>query len=161
MIVKRLEDLLGTDAEVDAGNWVSRRFLLKKDGMGFSMHDTLIRAGTETFIWYAHHLEAVYVVAGEGEIELCGTKEVHALRPGTLYALDGHEKHLLRAHAGADMRCVCVFNPPLTGLEVHDADGIYPIVSDEPGAIAAAGNARTAPRPDALRTEGKDESCMR
>jgi L-ectoine synthase len=128
MIVKRLEEIAGTDQEVDAGNWTSRRFLLRRDGMGFSMHDTLIRAGTETFIWYANHLEAVYCVEGEGEVELVETGEVFPIRPGTLYALDGHEKHLLRGRT--DMRMVCVFNPPLTGKEVHDTDGVYPLVEE-------------------------------
>jgi L-ectoine synthase len=128
MIVKRLEDIAGTDQEVDAGNWTSRRFLLRRDGMGFSMHDTLIRAGTETFIWYAHHLEAVYCVEGEGEVELVESGEVFPIRAGTLYALDGHEKHLLRGRT--DMRMVCVFNPPLTGKEVHDTDGVYPLIEE-------------------------------
>jgi L-ectoine synthase len=41
---------------------VSRRFLLRKDGMGFSMHETILRAGTETHMWYANHLEAVYCI---------------------------------------------------------------------------------------------------
>lgn len=129
MIVKKLDDLLGTPAEVDDGNWVSRRFLLKRDGMGFSMHDTLIREGTETFIWYANHLEAVYCIEGEGEVELLDTGEKIPLSPGTLYALNGNEKHYLRARK--TMRMVCVFNPPLTGLEVHDADGIYPLIEDD------------------------------
>jgi L-ectoine synthase len=136
MIVKRLEDIAGTDQEVDAGNWTSRRFLLRRDGMGFSMHDTVIRAGTETFIWYANHLEAVYCVQGEGEIELLETKEVFPIRPGTLYALDGHEKHLLRGHT--EMRMVCVFNPPLTGKEVHDTDGVYPLIEEPPIEARAA-----------------------
>jgi len=136
MIVRRLEDIAGTEQEVDAGNWTSRRFLLRRDGMGFSMHDTVIRAGTETFIWYANHLEAVYCVAGEGEIELVDTGTVFPIRPGTLYALDGHEKHLLRGRT--EMRMVCVFNPPLTGQEVHDADGVYPLVEETPVEAQAA-----------------------
>lgn len=136
MIVKRLEDIAGTDQEVDAGNWTSRRFLLRRDGMGFSMHDTVIRAGTETFIWYANHLEAVYCLDGEGEVELVETGEVFPIRPGTLYALDGHEKHLLRGHT--EMRMICVFNPPLTGKEVHDTDGVYPLVEETPVEARAA-----------------------
>lgn len=136
MIVKRLEEVVGTEQEVDAGNWKSRRFLLRKDGMGFSMHDTVVRAGTETFIWYAHHLEAVYCVEGEGEVELVDSGEVFPIHPGTLYALDGHEKHLLRGHT--EMRLVCVFNPPLTGKEVHDADGVYPLIEEAPAGASAA-----------------------
>jgi L-ectoine synthase len=128
MIVRKLEALLGTDREVDVANWTSRRFLLKNDGMGFSMHDTIIKAGTETFIWYAHHLEAVYCIEGTGEVELVDSGKVYAIEPGTIYALDGHEKHLLRAHT--QMRMVCVFNPALTGQEVHDEEGVYPLVAD-------------------------------
>lgn len=128
MIVRKLEELLGTDREVDVANWTSRRFLLKDDGMGFSMHDTVIKEGTETFIWYAHHLEAVYCIEGRGEVETVDSGEVHPIEAGTIYALDGHEKHYLRAHT--QMRMVCVFNPPLTGKEVHDEKGVYPLVAD-------------------------------
>ena len=131
MIVKSLEDILGTDAEVKAetGTWTSRRLLLRKDGMGFSMHDTLIHAGTETYIWYANHLEAVYCVGGEGEIEVIDTGKVYPLKDGTIYALDKHEKHWLRAKT--ELRMICVFNPALTGREDHDENGVYPLLEDE------------------------------
>ena len=126
MIVKNLyDDVVGTDADVDAAQWNSRRLLLAKDGMGFSFHDTTIFAGTTTLIWYKNHLEAVYCVAGEGELEVIETGEIFKIKDGTMYALNGHEKHYLRAFS--DMRMVCVFNPPLTGKEVHDEDGVYPL----------------------------------
>ena len=66
MIVRTLQEILGTDYEVHApnGNWTSRRLALKADGIRFSLHDTLIHAGTETYLWYKHHLEAVYCVEG-------------------------------------------------------------------------------------------------
>jgi len=124
MIVKHLYDVVGTADDVDTPTWNSRRLLLKKDGMGFSMHDTLIKTGTETLIWYQHHVEAVYCIEGEGEIEVIGGK-TYPIRPGTLYALNGHEKHLLRATH--QMRMICVFNPPVTGTEVHDENGVYPV----------------------------------
>jgi L-ectoine synthase len=127
MIVKHLEDIIRTEDDVDTPTWNARRLLLKKDGMGFSLHDTVIKAGTETMIWYKNHLEAVYCIEGEGEIEVAGG-ETYPIRPGTLYALDGHEKHYLRAYSGGPMRMVCVFNPPLTGREVHDEEGAYPLV---------------------------------
>ncbi|MDQ0337490.1 L-ectoine synthase [Caldalkalibacillus uzonensis] len=135
MIVKRLEDIIGTDQEVSTDNWISRRLLLRKDGMGFSLHDTIIKKGTETFIWYKNHLEAVYCIEGEGEVEVLDdngekTGEIYPIMPGTVYALDGHEKHLLRATT-ADMRMVCVFNPPVTGKEVHDENGVYPLIEED------------------------------
>lgn len=128
MIVKKLEDILGTEHEVKGGNWTSRRLILSDAGMGFSMHDTLIHAGTETLIWYKNHLEAVYCIAGKGEIEVLPDGPTYAIEPGTLYALDGNEKHLLRAEE--EMRMICTFNPPLSGLEVHDEDGVYPAAAE-------------------------------
>ncbi|HZG80711.1 MAG TPA: ectoine synthase [Brevibacillus sp.] len=125
MIVKHLEDLIGTKDDIDTPTWASRRFLLQHDQMGFSLHDTIIKAGTETYIWYKNHLEAVYCIEGEGEIEVVGG-ETYQIRPGMMYALSGHEKHYLRAHS--QMRMVCVFNPPLTGREVHDEEGVYPLL---------------------------------
>lgn len=129
MIVRHLEDLRGSDREVEAPNWVSRRLLLARDGMGFSMHDTVLAAGTETEMEYKHHVEAVYCIEGEGEIQLLPAGPTHPIRPGTLYALDGHERHVLRAKS--QFRMVCVFNPPCTGREVHGPDGAYPLLTEE------------------------------
>jgi L-ectoine synthase len=128
VIVRTLEEVAGTDREVDAGNWVSRRLLLAGDRMGFSLHDTVIRAGTETPMCYRHHLEAVYCIEGHGSVEVVATGEVVPIVAGTVYALDAHDAHVLRAES--DMRMVCVFNPPLTGREVHDATGAYPPAAD-------------------------------
>ena len=133
MIVRHLEEAERTERRVTAANWESTRLLLKADGMGFSLHVTTIRAGTATPMCYRHHLEAVFCVEGEGQVETeDGT--VHPLRPGTLYALDRHDRHVLRATTR--MRMVCVFNPPLLGKEVHDPDGAYPTTAEEiaPGA---------------------------
>ncbi len=131
MIVRKLDELeaKGNVVEPESGNWVSRRFLLKSDGMGFSFHDTIIRAGTETYIWYKNHLEAVYCVEGRGEIEDLTNGVTHQIEDGTMYALNGHEKHNLRAFE--DMRLICAFNPPLTGREVHNEEGYYPLIEDE------------------------------
>lgn len=126
MIVKHLEEIVDTKDDIDTTTWNSRRLLLTKDGMGFSLNDTLIKAGTETLIWYKNHVEAVYCIEGEGEIEVVGG-ETYPISPGMMYALDGHEKHYLRARS--QMRMVCVFNPPLTGGEVHDEEGTYPLLA--------------------------------
>jgi len=131
MIVRNLDDITGTENDVDVKNWRSRRLLLKKDGMGFSLHDTVIRAGTETTIWYRNHLEAVYCIEGEGEIELAAGGSVYPVKAGVMYALSGHEKHYLRART--DMRMICVFNPPCTGREIHDETGCYPLIEDNSG----------------------------
>ena len=59
MIVRSLADVGGSDRDVVAPTWRSRRLLLARDGPAFSLHDTIIHAGTETTMWYRHHVEAV------------------------------------------------------------------------------------------------------
>jgi L-ectoine synthase len=125
MIVKHLDDILGTAADVDTSGWNSRRLIYKEAGMGYSVNDTIIKAGAELEMEYKNHLETVYCIEGQGEITDLATGQTHAIRPGTLYALNQHDRHVLRANQGTHMRMVCVFNPPLTGREVHDATGAY------------------------------------
>ncbi|NES42426.1 ectoine synthase, partial [Moorena sp. SIO2C4] len=124
MILRRLQEIIGTEHEVFAENknWVSRQLLLKEDQMGFSLHDTIIFAKTETPIWSKNHVEALYCVEGEGEIEVIESGNIYKLTPGTLYALNLHEEHYLRA--SKDMRIICVFNPPLSSPEVHLPNGL-------------------------------------
>lgn len=129
MIVRDVEQIIGTGREVAGEGWVSRRLLLKKDGMGFSFHETIIPAGTEHFFWYKNHLEAVYCVAGNGTIEDLATGKVHQIRDGVLYALNNHDRHILRGGT-EDMRLICAFNPPVTGRETHDRDGSYELVEE-------------------------------
>ncbi len=123
MIVRHLEDILETDRDVRGPVWASRRFLLAEDGVGFTITETTTEAGSEQILWYKHHVEANYVVEGEGEVENLATGEVFPLRPGTMYALDKHEEHRLKSFTG--LRIVCVFSPALTGRETHDKDGSY------------------------------------
>jgi L-ectoine synthase len=128
VIVRTLAEIKGTDRDVQAETWNSQRLLLARDGQSFSMHETILYAGTETTMWYANHIEAVYCVGGEGELVNDETGETHQLRDGTLYLLDGHEHH--RVRATTDLRMVCVFTPPVTGREVHDETGAYPLITE-------------------------------
>lgn len=128
MIIRRLNELAGTERDVQDENWSSRRLLLKQDGMGFSMHDTILHAGTETPMWYRNHVEAVYCIRGKGELLDLEDGAAHPIEPGTLYALNDHDKHVLRANT--ELRMICVFNPPLHGPETHDEDGAYPLLDD-------------------------------
>ncbi len=130
MIVRTLEEARQSDRRVATSNWESIRLSLKDDGMGFSFHITTIYGGTETLIWYQNHLETVYCMEGEGEVETLADGTIHPIKPGTVYILDQHDKHLLRAKEGADLKLACVFNPPLVGDEVHNEDGVYPASAD-------------------------------
>lgn len=124
MIVRRLSEIEGTERDVDAPTWRSRRLMLADDGQRFSLHDTIIKAGTTTEMWYQHHIEAVYCIEGEGVLIDRETGEEHRLEPGTMYLLDQHDRHTVRAES--QLRMVCVFDPPVTGQEVHDETGAYP-----------------------------------
>ncbi|PAV25061.1 ectoine synthase [Tamilnaduibacter salinus] len=130
MKIVDVNKIIGTDQDVHGPGWNSRRMLLKKDGMGFSMHETIIPAGAELNLWYKNHLEAVYCVAGNGSIEDKATGEVHEIYDGILYALDNNDRHTLRGGT-EDMRLICTFNPPVSGRETHDEDGSYNIPDDE------------------------------
>lgn len=126
MIVRTLKDAENSDRRVVTRTWESTRMLLQEDNMGFSFHITTIYANTETHIWYQNHLESVYCISGNGEIETLADGKVYPIEAGTLYILDQHDEHVLRG-GSEDMKMACVFNPPLKGKEVHDENGVYPL----------------------------------
>jgi L-ectoine synthase len=125
MIVRTLDNAENSNRRITADNWESTRMILKEDNMGFSFHITTIYADTETHIWYQNHLESVYCMSGEGEIETLADGKIYPIKPGTLYVLDKNDEHLLRGTT--EMKMACVFNPPLNGKETHDKNGVYPI----------------------------------
>lgn len=133
MIVTYIEDLDGTDRDVtvtsETNNWRSRRMVLASEGAGFSFHETNIPAGAVNDFWYANHIEAVYCVEGEGELRSRDTGETWEIRDGMCYLLDQHDKHTVTAKT--DLRLICTFNPPVTGREVHDENGVYPLITEE------------------------------
>ena len=129
MIVRTTQEITGTDRDVadPKGNWVSKRIVLGGDGVGFSFHETTIKAGSVNEFHYANHIEAVWLFEGKGKlIDLDNNKE-YPLAAGSMYLLDGNEKHQVVCEE--QMRMMCVFNPPVTGREVHDENGVYPLVT--------------------------------
>jgi len=134
VIVRTLEEVVGTDRDVRAPTFHSRRLLLAGDGTEFSLHDTTLHAGTSTAIWYRNHVEAVYCLEGRGRLVDAETGRSWTIEPGLVYALDGHERH--EVHAETDLRVLCVFTPALVGAEVHDEDGSYPLLAPPPAAAA-------------------------
>lgn len=123
MIVRDFNIEKNTDRKVADQRWNSVRLLLAGDGMGFSFHITTIEGGSEHTFHYKNHFESVYCISGEGEIEDLATGEVHQITPGVMYALNLNDKHTLRARK--ELVLACCFNPPVTGDEVHRADGSY------------------------------------
>ena len=131
MIIRTLADANQSNRRIVSpdGNWESTRLLLKQDQMGFSFHITTIYKGGDFAMHYQNHLESVYCITGSGEIENLADGKKHPIAPGTLYILDKHDKHILRC--SEEMQLACVFNPPLNGKEVHNAQGAYELVADD------------------------------
>ncbi|HBO13736.1 MAG TPA: L-ectoine synthase [Halieaceae bacterium] len=131
MIVRTLAEAQASGRRIVSpdNNWESTRMLLKNDNMGFSFHITTIYAGADFRMHYKNHLESVYCVSGEGEVETLADGKKYPIAPGTLYILDKHDEHVLRAFS--EMTMACVFNPPLSGKEVHNAEGAYELDAEE------------------------------
>jgi len=130
MIVRTLAEAEKSSRHIvdPKGNWDSVRLLLKDDNIGFSFHITTIYARADFQMYYQNHFEAVYCLSCEGEVETLDDGRKYPIKPGTVYILDKHDKHILRAFS--EMKMACVFNPPLTGHEVHNAEGAYELEAD-------------------------------
>ncbi|CCQ15986.1 L-ectoine synthase [Rhodococcus sp. AW25M09] len=128
MIVRTTQEITGTDRDISAedGNWQSKRIILGGDKVGFSFHETTIKAGTVNNFHYANHVEAVWLIEGEGTLTDRETGETYELGAGSMYLLNGHERHTVEVRT--QMRMLCVFNPPVVGSETHDENGVYPLV---------------------------------
>tara|TARA_Y100000815_G_scaffold236074_1_gene229087 strand:- start:875 stop:1273 length:399 start_codon:yes stop_codon:yes gene_type:complete len=125
MIVRDLNDIMENDKDrvVADAKWRSIRMLLAGDGMGFSFHITILEARSEHTFEYKHHFESVYCISGKGSITDIATGETHQIKPGVMYALNEHDRHILRSEE--ELVMACCFNPPVTGTEVHREDGSY------------------------------------
>lgn len=125
MIVRDLNEIMKNDQDrvVADAKWKSIRMLLANDGMGFSFHITILEAGSEHTFEYKHHFESVYCMSGKGSITDIATGETHVIKPGVMYALNEHDRHILRSEE--ELVMACCFNPPVTGTEVHREDGSY------------------------------------
>jgi L-ectoine synthase len=131
MQVRRVSEIEGTDRDVTAasGAWRSKRILLASDGFGYSVSETVVYAGTETDIRYENHVEAVYCISGKMILVDRDENVEHVIEPGTLHLLDDADNHTIKPVV--DSTFLCIFTPPLTGREDHDANGVYPLLTDE------------------------------
>ena len=124
MKIINLKSLKGTERDVKFNAGQSIRFLLEKDNMGFSFHQTEMPKSDKPFIWhYKHHKECCYCIKGFGILKNLETNESFKIQVGDMYVLDCHEKH--EFHPLEDTILISVFNPPCTGDEIHQEDGSY------------------------------------
>ena len=129
MKVRSIKNLEGTERHVKGVGFDSIRVLLERDGMGFSLHKTIIPKGDPQHWHYKDHLEACYCIKGLGIITNLETGESFTIKPDTTYILDEHDDHTFQALE--DTVLISVFNPPVTGNEVHNEDGSYELLSSE------------------------------
>lgn len=131
MKVIDLNDIAGTERDVHCpnGGFNSVRFLLAKDGMGFSLHRTFVPRGPAQIWHYKNHLEACYCVSGYAILTNLSNGDRHFITADTMYALDNHDIHSFQAIE--DTLLISVFNPPVTGTEVHGKDHSYAVSADE------------------------------
>ena len=129
MKVLNVNNIVGSDREVHfpTKGFISLRAILKKDGMGFSLHKTIIPKGTRLNWHYKHQLEACYCVSGLGLITNNKTNETYEVKKDTVYMLDKHDDHTFSTLNKTTL--ISVFNPPIEGVEVHQEDGSYPATS--------------------------------
>lgn len=127
MIIRTHED--AERHAIHEEKFISRRYTLRADGMGHSVHETYIKPGQKLHMGYRNHLETVLCLAGEGSIEDLTEGGSYTLTPGVLYALDKHQQHILSSARG--MTLLCIFTPALVGPEDHDAHGSYPLYDDD------------------------------
>ena len=128
MFVKTREDVTGGkgDTLLTGGKARVLRYLLRGDGVGFTVSEITIEPGSDKQLWYKNHIEANLVIEGEGSVEDLTTGETWDLSPGVMYVLDKHDRHRFRSKT--KMRMICVFTPALAGGETHDEDGSYPLL---------------------------------
>jgi len=125
MKVKQLDTmhLLEPNRCVIGKGFESIRFILEEDGMGFSLHKTIIPKGGPYNWHYKKHKEACYCVKGQGEIVNLDNGNRFSITVDSIYILDNYDNHTFEAFE--DVELISVFNPPCKGNEIHKEDGSY------------------------------------
>jgi len=125
MKVRTIKEIENTERDVNFKEGKSLRVVLAKDNMGFSIHKTIIPKGKKGHWHYKHHLESCYCIKGSGLLTNINTNEVFEINVDTVYSLDDNDNHTFEALE--DVVLISVFNPPVTGNEIHQKDGSYTI----------------------------------
>lgn len=123
MKVVNVNELANTDRDVQFKEGSSIRPVVEKDGMGFSVHKTMIRKGTKGHWHYKNHLESCYCISGKGILTSLDSGESYEITPDVIYLLDKHDNHTFEAIT--DVVLISIFNPPVKGNETHKEDGSY------------------------------------
>lgn len=121
MIVRSILESIVVHCPKDG--FYSHRYLTQKDGLGFTITQTVIPPNGEQFWHYKNHIEACLCIDGRGVLTDLSSGKKYDIFPGVLYALNNHDPHLFEAYD--EVTLVCVFLPALNGNEIHKEDGSY------------------------------------
>ena len=122
MFLKRLADT--REVSVSHGAAKAYRYLTQADECGFTISTPRSPAGDGIVLHYKNHVEANYVIEGEGTAEDLTTGEKWDLFPGSMYFVGPRDRHQVNTTTGFYL--LSIFNPPLVGNETHDDQGGYP-----------------------------------
>ena len=122
MFLKRLADT--REVSVSHGAGKAYRYLTQEDQCGFTISTPRSPVGDGIVLHYKNHVEANYVIEGEGTAEDLTTGEKWDLSPGSMYFVGPKDRHQVNTTTGFYL--LSVFNPPLVGNETHDDQGGYP-----------------------------------
>lgn len=125
MKVRTIKEIKGTSRDVDFKEGKSLRLVLECDNMGFSVHKTIIPKGQKGHWHYKNHLESCYCIKGKGILTNLETNERFIIDVDTIYSLDNNDDHTFEALE--DVVLISIFNPPVSGNEVHLKDNSYPL----------------------------------
>lgn len=119
-LVRRVADTLGTPRDVFWGNGQSRRLLVKSDGFGFALCQTLGNQDTDSPLQYRNHFESCYYVKGSGKyVWETGSHPIDTNGAGgTAFIMNRNDPH--RMVVDDPSICISVFSPPIEGHESHD-----------------------------------------
>ena len=123
MKVVNVNELANTERDVQFKEGSSIRPVIEKDGMGFSVHKTMIRKGTKGHWHYKNHLESCYCISGKGILTSLDNGKSYEITPDIIYSLDNNDNHTFEAIT--DVVLISIFNPPVKGSEIHKEDGSY------------------------------------
>lgn len=153
MLVQTLDNLKAAGRQEIAcdGALQSVDFLLKDDGIGFTMADVRCDAGLDEVLWYKHHWEANYIIAGKGLLEDMSTGQTWSLEPGVIYVVGPKDRHRFRAET--ELHAISIFNPPLLPHMTYDEDGSLGPTGDIPSGPGGI----SVKRLDDLRASGREK----
>ena len=125
-LVRAVAEIEGSERDVFWGNGQSRRLLVRSDGFGFALCQTLGNANTDSPLEYRHHFESCYYVSGSGEYVWGDGR--HPIDTngagGTVFIMNHNDAH--RMVVADPSMCLSVFTPPIEGHESHDFSGAHP-----------------------------------